>query len=59
MSINISNTTQVLTAALKDAQRLEAPEARKKEPVAQALGKAVAVSISTDAKMQVLRDTLK
>jgi len=61
MPITVSNTTQALAAALKDVQRLEAPEAKKKdkEPPAQAVAKAVAVSISTDAKMQVLKDTLK
>ena len=61
MPINVSNTTQALAAALKDVHRLEAPEAKKKEKdtPAQAVAKAVAVSISTDAKMQVLKDTLK
>lgn len=61
MPITVSNTTQALGAALKDVQRLEAPEAKKKdkEPTAQAVAKAVAVSISKDAKMQVLKDTLK
>ena len=61
MAISVSNTTQAMTAALKDSQRLETPEARRKdkEPVTQAVAKSVGVSISVDAKMQVLKDTLK
>jgi len=60
MPINVSNTTQSLATALKDVQRLEAPEAKKKEKdtPAQSVAKAVAVSISSDAKMQILKDTL-
>ena len=61
MPINVSNVTQSLAAALKDVQRLEALEAKKKEKYtpAEAVAKAVTVSISTDAKMPVLKDTLK
>ena len=61
MPINVSNTTQSLASALKDVQRLEAPEAKKKEKntPAEAVVKAVTVSISTDAKLQILKDTLK
>ena len=61
MAISVSDTTQAITAALKDSQRLETPEARRKdkELVTQAISTSVAVSISTDAKMQVLKDTLK
>ena len=61
MAINVSNTTQSLATALKDLQRLEAPEAKKKEKDAptEAVAKAVTVSISIDAKMQILKDTLK
>ena len=61
MPINVSNTTQSLAAALKDVQRLEAPEAKQKEKdtPAEAVVKAVTVSISTDAKMQALKDTVK
>ena len=61
MPFSISNTAQSLAAALKDVQRLEAPEAKKKEKdtPAEAIAKAVTVSISTDAKMQILKDTLK
>ena len=60
MVTNVSLTTQSLSAALKDLNRLEAPEAKKKEKdtPAQAVAKAVTVSISTDAKMQILKDTL-
>ena len=61
MPINVSNTTQSTAAALKDVQHLEAPEAKKKEKEtpAEAVAKAVTVSISTDAKLQLLIDTLK
>ena len=61
MAMNVSLTTQSLSAALKDLNRLEASETKKKEKdtPAQAVAKAVTVSISTDAKMQILKDTLK
>ena len=61
MAIFISNTTQSLAAALKDVQRLEAPEAKKKEkdPPAQSVAKAVSVAISSDAKVQILNESLK
>ena len=60
MATNVSNTTQSLAAALKNVQRLEAPEAKKKEKdtPAQSVAKAVTVSISSDARMQILKDTL-
>ena len=55
------NTTQKLTTALKDIHRLENVDRNKKDrdPPAQAVAKAVAVSISSDAKMQILNETLK
>ena len=61
MATNVSLTTQSLSAALKDLNRLEASETKKKEKdtPAQAVAKAVTVSISTDARMQILKDTLK
>ena len=61
MPINVSNTTESFAATLKDVQRLEAPEARRKEKdtPAEAVAKAVTVSISTDVKMQILKDTLE
>ena len=61
MAINVSNTTQSLAGALKDVRRLKAPEAKKKEKdtPSQAVAKAVTVSISTDAKMQILKEPLK
>ena len=61
MAISVSNTTHALAVALKGSQRLETPEARRKdkEPVTQAIAKSVAVSISADAKMQVLKDFLE
>ena len=60
MAKSVSNTTQSLAAALKDVQRLEVPEVKKKEndTPAQSVAKAVTVSISSDAKMQILKDTL-
>ena len=61
MAIYVSSTTLSLASALKDVQRLEAPEAKKKEKdtPAEAVAKAVTVSISTDAKVQISKDTLK
>ena len=61
MPINVSNTTESFAATLKDVQRLEAPEARRKEKdtPAEAVAKAVTVSVSTDVKMQILKDTLE
>ena len=61
MPIQVSNTAESLAAALKDLQHLEAPQAKKKEkdPPAEAVAKAVTVSISTDAKIQTLKDTLR
>ena len=61
MNITVSNTTQSLAAALKDIHRTEGIEAKKKteEPPVKTLAKAVAVSISADAKMEILKDTLK
>ena len=55
------NTTQKLTTALKDMHRLENEDRNKKDrdPPAQVVAKAVAVSISSDAKMQILNETLK
>ena len=52
MAINVSNTTQSLATALKDVQRLEAPKAKNKEKdtPAEAVAKAVTVSMSPDAK---------
>ena len=61
MNITLSKTTQSLAAALKDIHRTEGIEAKKKteEPPVKTLAKAVAVSISADAKMEILKDTLK
>ena len=61
MNKTVSNTTQSLAAALKDIHRTEGIEAKKKteEPPVKTLAKAVAVSISADAKMEILKDTLK
>jgi len=61
MNIIVSNTTQSLAAALKDIHRTEGIEAKKKteEPPVKTVAKAVAVSISADAKMEILKDTLK
>ena len=61
MPINVSNTTQSLAGALKDVQRLDAPKTKKKEKntPAEAVAKAVTVSINSDGRMQILKDTLK
>ena len=61
MNITVSNTTQSLAAALKDIHRTEGIEAKKKteEPPVKPVAKAVAVSISAHAKMEILKDTLK
>ena len=61
MNIIVSNTTQSLAAALKDIHRTEGIEAKKKteEPPVKTVAKAVAVSISADAKMEILKDTLR
>ena len=61
MSLIVSNTIQSLAAALKDIHRTEGIEAKKKteEPPVNTVAKAVAVSISADAKMEILKDTLK
>jgi hypothetical protein len=55
------NTTQKLTTALKDMHRLENVDRNKKDrdPPAQVVAKAVAVSISSDARKQILNETLK
>ena len=60
-AIDLSNTTQSLAAALKDVQGLEAPEVKKKEKdaPAEAVVKAVIVSISTDVKMQIRKEPFK
>ena len=59
MATSVSNTTQSLAAALKDVQRLEAPEDKKKKDTpAESVAKAVTISISSDAKMQILKDIL-
>ena len=54
--MSVSLTTQCLSTALKDLNRLEPPGAKKKEKdtSAQSAAKAVNVFISTDAKMQFL-----
>ena len=61
MAINLSNNTLTLASALKDINRLGSLDATRKEKdtPAQAVAKAVIVSISTDAKMKVLKDTHK
>ena len=61
MAINVSNTTLSLASALKDINRFGSLDTTRKEKdtPAKAVAKAVIVSISTDAKMQVLKDTHK
>ena len=61
MAINVSNTTLSLASALKDINRFGSLDTTRKEKdtPAQAVAKAVTISISTDAKMQGLKDTHK
>ena len=61
MSLTVSNTTQSLTSALKDMNRTESIEVRKKneELPVKTVAKAVALSISAEAKLEILKDTLK
>ena len=61
MSLTVSNTTQSLAAALKGIHRTVGIEVKKKteEPPVKPVAKAVAVSISADAKMEILKNTLK
>ena len=61
MSITLPNSTQSLATALKVIHRTEGIEVKKKteEPPVKTVAKAVAVSISADAKMEILKNTLK
>tara|TARA_B100000886_G_scaffold305910_1_gene237955 strand:- start:233 stop:418 length:186 start_codon:yes stop_codon:yes gene_type:complete len=61
VSLTVSNTTQNLTSALKDMNRTEGIEVRKKneELPVKTVAKAVALSISAEAKLEILKDTLK
>ena len=61
MSLTVSNTTQSLTSALKDMNRTEGIEVRKKneELPVKTVAKAVALSISAETKLEILKDTLK
>ena len=61
MSLTVSNTTQSLTSVLKDMSRTEGIEVRKKneELPVKTVAKAVALSISAEAKLEILKDTLK
>ena len=61
MSLTVSNTTQSLTSALKDMNRTQGIEVRKKneELPVKTVAKAVALSISAEAKLEILKDTLK
>jgi len=61
VSLTVSNTTQILTSALKDMNRTEGIEVRKKneELPVKTVAKAVALSISAEAKLEILKDTLK
>ena len=61
MSLTVSKSILSLATALKDINRTEGIEAKKKteEPPVNTVAKAVAVSISADAKMEILKDTLK
>ena len=60
MAFDVSNTTKILSAALQRISRLEPSSTRdEKETPAQTVAKGVTVSLSNDAKMHLLKDTLK
>jgi hypothetical protein len=60
MAFNVSNTTKILSAALQRVARLEPSLTREaKETPAETVAKSVTVSLSNDAKMQIMKDTLK
>ena len=61
MSLTVSNTTQSLTSALKDMNRTEGIEVRKnnEEPPVKTVAKAVALSLSAEAKLEIIKETLK
>ena len=60
MAFDVSNTTKILSAALQRVSRLEPSLMRdEKETPAQTVAKGVTVSLSHDAKMHILKDTMK
>jgi hypothetical protein len=60
MAFDVSNTTKILSAASQRVSRLEPSLTRdEKETPAQTVAKGVTVSLSNDAKMQILKDTMK
>ena len=60
MAFDVSNTTKILSAALQRVVRLEPSLTHdEKETPAQTVAKGVTVSLSNDAKMQIMKDTLK
>jgi hypothetical protein len=60
MAFDVSNTTKILSAALQRVARLEPSLTRdEKETPAQTVAKGVTVSLSNDAKMHILKDTMK
>jgi hypothetical protein len=60
MAFDVSNTTKILSAALQRVLRLEPSFTRdEKETPAQTLAKGVTVSLSNDAKVHILKDTMK
>jgi hypothetical protein len=59
MAFDVSNTTKILSVALQRAARLEPALTRdEKETPVQTVAKGVTVSLSNDAKMHILKDTL-
>ena len=60
MAFDVSNTTKILSAALQRVSRLEPSlTCDEKETPAQTVAKGVTVSLSNDAKMHILKDTMK
>ena len=60
MAFDVSNTTKILSAALQRVAKLEPWLTRdEKETPSQTVAKGVTVSLNNDAKMHILKDTLK
>jgi hypothetical protein len=60
MAFEVSYATKILSVALQRVARLEPSLTREeKETPAQTVAKGVTVSLSNDAKMQIMKDTLK
>ena len=60
MAFDVSNTNKILSAALQRVAKLEPWLTRdEKETPSQTVAKGVTVSLNIDAKMHIMKDTLK